>query len=163
MKSADWTGMPSSLTCVRTPAASANCRKHWKWPVSRCGGIPPGVLPAVYNAPPAVAAFTGREALLGQLREALRSDPRPVVVQAVHGLGGVGKTALVLQYLHATANLYRLIWWIDAQQPIRIGEQLAALGSRAGWVPAGVQLATAIDLTRQWLLVFDNATSPDDL
>jgi tetratricopeptide (TPR) repeat protein len=131
---------------------------------------PPGVLPLVYNAPPAVAAFTGRDALLAQLREALRADPRPVVVQAVHGLGGVGKTALVLQHLHATANLYRLIWWIDAQQPIRIGEQLAALGSRAGWVPAGVQLATAIDLTRQrlrttpgWLLVFDNAASPDDI
>jgi len=29
---------------------------------------------------------------------------------------------------------YRLAWWVDAEQPELVGEQLAALGVAAGWV-----------------------------
>ena len=46
------------------------------------------------------------------------------MVQTLYGLGGVGKTQLALEYAHRFAADYDLIWWIDAEQPVLIPEQL---------------------------------------
>ncbi|WP_143098953.1 ATP-binding protein [Streptomyces sp. yr375] len=52
------------------------------------------------------AAFTGRDGELGALSEALdpstHGSPDAILITAVGGLGGVGKTALALQAAHAT-------------------------------------------------------------
>ena len=49
------------------------------------------------------AAFTGRQALLATLRQRLH-DGRQVLVQALHGMGGVGKTSLAIEYAHPFAG-----------------------------------------------------------
>lgn len=59
----------------------------------------PGVLPVVWNVPAHSAAFTGRTDLLAALRQRLDASG-PLVIQAMHGLGGVGKTTLVIEYAH---------------------------------------------------------------
>lgn len=57
----------------------------------------PGALPPFWQAPYSRnPAFTGREALLTELRQALTSGENAALTQAITGLGGVGKTQLAL-------------------------------------------------------------------
>ena len=113
--------------------------------------------------------FAGREALLSAVREALLSGDR-AVVQALHGMGGVGKTQLAIEYAHRYAASYDVVWWVNAEQAGLIGEQFAALGVTLGCAEAGAGL-TAVrrallgDLARRdrWLLVFDNAEDPEEV
>ncbi|MFD3844129.1 FxSxx-COOH system tetratricopeptide repeat protein [Streptomyces sp. NPDC058642] len=121
------------------------------------------------NLPARNAAFTGRDSLLVHLRQALASDQR-VAVQALYGRSGVGKTQLAIEYAHRFAGEYELVWWITAEDPALISDQLAALAARTGTAPAGTPPAEAAELLlgelgtmSRWLLVFDNAEDPDAL
>ncbi|WP_190016958.1 FxSxx-COOH system tetratricopeptide repeat protein [Streptomyces lucensis] len=126
----------------------------------------PGSLPRVWNLPARNASFTGRDTLLVQLRETLAASSR-VAVQALHGRGGVGKTQLAVEYAHRFAGEYELAWWIAAEDPALIPDQLAQLATRIGAAPAGAPSADVVDAllgelrTRsRWLLVFDNIEDP---
>lgn len=125
----------------------------------------PGSRPGVWNVPPRLRAFTGRTEHLAGLRQRLVGGER-AVVQALHGLGGVGKTQLAVEYAHLFAGDYDLAWWIDAERSELIGEQFATLGVRAGWVEQGATDADALAavhdrlrVTSRWLVIFDNAES----
>jgi len=129
----------------------------------------PGSLPGVWNLPSRNPAFTGREVLLARLREQLQAGQR-TLVQALNGMGGVGKTQLAVEYAHMFAGEYDLAWWIDAEQPALIGEQIAALAQSAGWAATDADTAAAcaalagrLRQSRGWLLVFDNVTTPEDV
>src|SRR3712207_8722740 len=107
--------------------------------------------------------------MLAELHRRLRAGEGTLVVQALYGLGGVGKTQLALEYAHRFAADLDLVWWIDAEQPVLIPNQLAALASRLG-LPAGSTVADTVDrllaeLRRRvrWLLIFDNAERPTDI
>jgi tetratricopeptide (TPR) repeat protein len=129
----------------------------------------PGTLPTVWNTPPRNAAFTGREDALMALRNELESGGT-AVVQALHGMGGIGKTALAIEYCHRFASSYDLVWWVDAQQPELISEQLMALGVEARWVPPDTpapqsiaEVGRRLRTEGRWLVVFDNAESIEDI
>ncbi|WP_172899106.1 FxSxx-COOH system tetratricopeptide repeat protein [Micromonospora coriariae] len=129
----------------------------------------PGTYPAVWNVPHRHPAFTGREAALASLRERLTSGDR-AVVQALHGWGGVGKTQVAIEYAHLFGGAYELVWWIDAERPDLIGEQISALAVAAGWVDPETIVTTALTTTMQrlravsrWLMIFDNAESAEHL
>src|SRR5664280_2187442 len=109
-----------------------------------------------------------RDRMLEELHARL-SGAITVVVQALHGMGGVGKTQLAVEYAHRFAPDYQLVWWIDADQPALIPDQFAVLAPKLG-LPAQLPGPEAVEAVRQvlqdrdgWLLVFDNVTDPRDL
>jgi hypothetical protein len=129
----------------------------------------PGQLPAVWNVPARNPHFTGRAEMLGELRQRLHAGEHTLVVQALYGLGGVGKTQLAIEYAHRFAADYDLVWWVNAEQPALIGDQLAQLADKLG-LPTKATVAGTIELVlgelrrrSGWLLVFDNAEAPQHL
>jgi hypothetical protein len=129
----------------------------------------PGSVPQIWNVPARNPGFTGRDDLLVQVRERLLGGDR-AVVQALHGMGGVGKTQLAAEYAHRFAGSYDVVWWIAAGQAGLIGDQVAALAIELGCVPVGADsvMAARAALTElrgrgRWLLIFDNAEQPQEL
>jgi cellulose biosynthesis protein BcsQ/tetratricopeptide (TPR) repeat protein len=127
----------------------------------------PGAPPAVHRLPDRTPGFTGREAELKTLRRRLlrsghaadagpHHHPPPVVL---HGIGGVGKTALVVEYAHRYAGAYDLVWWLDGD---RAEAGLAELAGALGAGPAAASALAALRRGaphRRWLVVLDGAES----
>jgi Tetratricopeptide repeat/NB-ARC domain len=121
------------------------------------------------NVPARNPGFTGRMKLLAEVRKRLLAGDR-TVVQALHGIGGVGKTQLAVEYTHRFADDYDLVWWITAEQPGLIGAQFVPLAEALGCDLPGAELgivrrAVLAELRERdrWLLVFDNAEDPEDV
>src|SRR5450756_282265 len=118
-------------------------------------------------------AFTGRAELLGALRGALRgalASAGPVAVQALRGMGGVGKTQIAIEYAHRFSAEYEVVWWLNAENATLLGEQFASLAVELGCSDLtapldAVRPAVLGELHRRsrWLLIFDNAARPDDI
>ncbi|GIE29590.1 ATP-binding protein [Actinoplanes italicus] len=133
------------------------------------GPRPPGSLPRVWNVDRRNPAFTGRDDVLNRVHDGLSGDGR-VAVQAVHGMGGVGKTQLALEYAYRFAGEYDLVWWISAEQTGLIGEQFVALGVELGIIDVEADSTLAkskvlghlAGLPRS-LLIFDNVESGEDV
>ncbi|MEU5215383.1 tetratricopeptide repeat protein [Streptomyces sp. NPDC020807] len=114
---------------------------------------------------PATEGFVGRTPELAALEEAFTA-PGEVFVQAVHGLGGVGKSALAAEWAAGRHELVR--WWITADTAPAVEAGVAALARAlqpglAG-LPAEVQTERATrwlaDHPDRWLLVLDNVEDP---
>ena len=126
---------------------------------------PPAVQRLVWTIPARVRGFTGRAALLAGLEATLRSGP--TVVQAVTGMGGIGKTTTAIEYAHRHRDEFDIAWWVPAEDPGlipgRLAELALALELTNATAPVGVGVARLRgELARRgrWLLVFDNAEDP---
>jgi tetratricopeptide (TPR) repeat protein len=128
------------------------------------------------GVPPRNKNFTGREELLATLRAGIASQVTAVVPQpkTLHGLGGVGKTQMAVEYIYRYRHEYDVVWWIPSDQPLLVKTALAELAPHLGLPPASVSgiddaARDALDALRRgepygkWLLVFDNADQPEDL
>ncbi|MFE3699382.1 NB-ARC domain-containing protein, partial [Nocardia tengchongensis] len=123
------------------------------------------------NLPLLPARFVGRTAELDRLDQAL-AETQQVVVAAVHGLGGIGKSTLVAQWADTHAHGLTPIWWITAASPAAVEEGLADLAEALQ--PALVWRALAVEQLAEralqwlaahdrWLLVLDNVADPHDI
>jgi tetratricopeptide (TPR) repeat protein len=138
---------------------------------ARTGGRVPEVWGRV---PPRNKNFTGREELLQRLRAGITGKVTAVVPHALHGLGGVGKTQMAVEYAYRFRADYEVVWWIPADQPVLVRSSLAGLAPYLGLPPAtasGIEDAAeaVLDALRRgdpfdkWLLIFDNADQPEEL
>lgn len=122
----------------------------------------------VWQMPPRNPNFVGRDAELARIGASF-ADGQVVAVQALHGMGGIGKTHTAIEYAHRCASEYDLVWWMDAEQPALLAEQFAtlgaALGIRTGPDPTATIRVVCLVLRqrRRWLLVFDNADAVEDI
>jgi tetratricopeptide (TPR) repeat protein len=130
--------------------------------------------PAVWGGvPPRNENFTGRAHLLDAVRDRLdESMPTAVVAQALHGMGGVGKSQTAVEFAYRHAADYELIWWIPAEEPALIQTALVELAMRLrlpvepsteSAVPAVLTALRTGDPYPRWLLIFDNADRPQDV
>ncbi len=118
-----------------------------------------------WTIPPRVREFTGRERLLAEVGAALRDGP--AVVQAVTGIGGVGKTSTAIEYAHRHRDEFDIAWWVAAENPTLVPDQLFTLACALDLVapadpaPVGVaRLHAELAQRERWLVVFDNAEDP---
>ncbi|MFE9825451.1 FxSxx-COOH system tetratricopeptide repeat protein [Streptomyces sp. NPDC005791] len=119
------------------------------------------------NVPPKNPNFTGRESLLAAVERQLREDETTAVLpHALHGMGGVGKSQIAVEYVYRHSGEFNVIWWIPAEQENLILGALADLARSLG-LEVGPQANAAVPAVREalrtgkpfdnWLLVFDNA------
>jgi tetratricopeptide (TPR) repeat protein len=115
--------------------------------------------------------FTGREDELADLQRSLASHDAARRVQVICGLGGVGKTQLALEYVYKNKDHYKIVWWINADEPATLALGYAKLATQIGMhVPEGTSLDDIRHALRRklnerddWLLVFDNVAGVDDI
>ncbi|MFI6505339.1 FxSxx-COOH system tetratricopeptide repeat protein [Nonomuraea typhae] len=125
----------------------------------------------VWNVPQKNQSFTGREELLHLLHERLSTGTTAVLPEALHGLGGVGKSQIAIEYCYRHQEDYDLIWWISAERLHVVRQAFVDLATHLNLdvgepnvaVPA---VKEALRLGRpfaNWLLVFDNAEDVEEI
>jgi DNA-binding SARP family transcriptional activator/Tfp pilus assembly protein PilF len=133
------------------------------------------VRPMTRQLPAAVGCFTGRDGELATLTGLLDGHASAgvptMVISAIGGTAGVGKTALAIQWAHRVAaefpdgQLYVNLRGYDPEQPLAPGEALAgfltALGVPGPQIPPGADDRAAAYRSllagRRLLIVLDNA------
>lgn len=140
-------------------------------PPEACGPVAEVQAPAGLCNVPRRGLFVGRTDALDCL-DAEFATPGGVVVQAVHGLGGIGKSALAAQWAtHRCTGNPR--WWITADSRAAVDSGLADLARALQPALAGLPGLPMEMLTERaiqwltshddWLLVLDNVEQPDDI
>src|SRR5262249_32461562 len=115
--------------------------------------------------------FTGRADDLERLHQSFVRRMPHTPIQAIHGLGGIGKTQLALEYAYRFASEYDVVWWLRAEEPTTLAAAITDLAialrlpgrdepDRRAAVTAVKQWLGAHG---RWLLVFDSAREPQDV
>ncbi|MFC8529252.1 FxSxx-COOH system tetratricopeptide repeat protein [Nocardia sp. NPDC057227] len=127
--------------------------------------------PGIDNLPVVPGRFVGREHELDRLDTLLSSDAGQVVVSAVHGLGGIGKSSLVAYWAATRPHGHSPILWITADTAPALEQGLAKF---AAALQSGLARDLSVeDLTERalqwlashtgWLLILDNVNDPRDI
>ncbi|HEX7180280.1 MAG TPA: tetratricopeptide repeat protein, partial [Thermoanaerobaculia bacterium] len=131
--------------------------------------------PIVLPFPSLGPLFHGRDEMLARLRESLErasaGRATAIAVKAVHGLGGVGKTRLAVEYAWKHAADYSAVLFVGAGSPADLRRNLAALSGRQvldlpeqGVKEEEVREAAVLRWLGErsgWLLILDNVDLED--
>ncbi len=114
-------------------------------------------------------SFTGRVEVLAALREALTREGSAALGQAISGLGGIGKTQTAVEYAYRYRDRYQAVLWARAETEQQLAAGFAELAGVLDLPEkdAREQALAAEAVGRwlaehdSWLLVLDNADSPE--
>lgn len=73
--------------------------------------------------------FTGREDILDTLHRSLSTNQASYIL---HGLGGIGKTQIAVEYAYRHAQEYTAIFWIGAATPESIASSFLSIATLLG-------------------------------
>lgn len=121
---------------------------------------------SIYNVPLENRHFVGRRTNIHMLARAFRRGQTPCLL---HGLGGVGKTEVALQFVYIYARQFQHIFWCDVSIGMVPGlaqclERL--IRSTDPWRTLPDTYTSAQEMlhwfstNKDWLLVLDNADEP---
>jgi tetratricopeptide (TPR) repeat protein/transcriptional regulator with XRE-family HTH domain len=103
--------------------------------------------------------FTGREEVLTHLHTFLHASKSVALtqVQAISGLGGIGKTQTAIEYAYRHRQDYSAVLWVRADTPEVLTSDFAALASTLHLVEqAGHDQHRAIQAVKRWLVTHEN-------
>lgn len=126
----------------------------------------PPRLPHVADLPrPFNPHFTGRGALLGTMRDHLTRAGLAWRRVVLTGTGGVGKSQAAIQYAHEHKVEYGAILWIHADGVSKLDDGFGALAEQLGLDQqrARAEIRHWLSQQERWLLIFDNATTAEEL
>lgn len=133
--------------------------------------------------------FSGRDSFIKDLRKELCSGKNVAIIQAILGLGGVGKTQIVGEYAYRYHDRYNIVWWIRSENLSVLLADFFELGAAIGIQTDKLNIELSASLGTQfyseeysekfhsllnairiklenannYLLIFDNALLPEDL
>lgn len=126
----------------------------------------------LWNVPhPQNPWFTGRKTLLQNLRKALSGEGKAAIsqTQAISGLGGVGKIQTAVEYTYRHRDSYNAVFWTPADTEAALAKGFLEIARLLDLPEKDAKdLAQARDAVKRWLesndrwlLVFDNADTPE--
>jgi tetratricopeptide (TPR) repeat protein len=142
---------------------------------------------AIYTAPPIPVGepnpfgvpyqrnryFAGRQTVLRELHEQLTQATATAItqVQAISGLGGVGKTQTAVEYAYRhfyDEPTYKTVFWVKADTEVNLATDFAGIAQQLVLPMAQATQTEQIPAVRawlathgDWLLIFDNADTPE--
>jgi hypothetical protein len=116
--------------------------------------------------------FFGRSSELELLKNTLDPSNNTASLRAIgiHGLGGVGKSQLALQYANTSTDNYQVIAWIPAETQIKLVQGLSSLALKLGIAAEDTSDDYQnVSKVRDWLnrykqpflLIFDNVENTE--
>ncbi|KAI3322928.1 hypothetical protein HD806DRAFT_544998 [Xylariaceae sp. AK1471] len=136
------------------------------------------MIPFSLHGVPEIQHFVARKQELAEMHEKFRGDgSRRVVV--LHGLGGMGKTQLAIEYMKQHKDNYSAIFWLNIKDENSVKQSFARIAhqikrqypsaSRIGGLDIHKDIDETIDAVKawlslpnnsRWLLVYDNYDNP---
>jgi hypothetical protein len=109
--------------------------------------------------------LAGREQIIAELQARLMTPSQAgPQVAVLHGMGGVGKTTVAVEYAHRHLAGMEIAWQFPAEDPAVLASEFARFASLLGVStfldgrdPVGAVHAALAARATPWLLIFDNA------
>ncbi|KAI1453722.1 hypothetical protein F4805DRAFT_442283 [Annulohypoxylon moriforme] len=125
----------------------------------------PKLPPRLFSVPfPRNSMFLGHEGNLSSILEKIQNARESQNSCVIHGIGGVGKTQLALEFTYKFRDKFRYIFWLSADDEAslsgtfgRIASMLSLTGLDQGPSHLTIEVARRwLCENFDWLLVFDN-------
>ncbi|MCL2410270.1 MAG: tetratricopeptide repeat protein [Treponema sp.] len=109
--------------------------------------------------------FTGRQEVLEEIHKTFEKKEAIALTQSIAGLGGIGKTQVVIEYAHRYGYEYDCIWWVNAEMTETIFASFQDFALKKGIINKDIkEVEIIIEAVRHWmqqhdnwLFIFDNA------